>query len=66
MFHLADGGCLRRGLLHRLGIDGCSMSFPGIHIAHGELLHLIDFARGHGVLPTPSSYILSIDRIRLI
>jgi hypothetical protein len=61
MFHLADGGCLRRGLLHRLGIDGCSMSFPGIHIAHGGLLHLIDFARGHGFQPTTPLLNSSID-----
>ena len=61
MFHLAHGGCLRRGLLTRLRIDGCSMSLPGIHIAHGELSRPIDFARGHGFQPTTPLLNSSID-----
>ncbi len=52
MFHLAHGGCLHRVLLTHIGIDGCSMSYPGFHIAHGGLLRPIDFARGYGIPST--------------
>jgi len=41
-------------------IDGCAMSYPEFHIAHGGRLRPIDFARGYGIIPTTLSQTLSI------
>ena len=59
LFHLVHRGASIE-LLTRLDIDGCAMSYPGFHLAHGERLRPIDFARGYGIIPTTLSQTLSI------